>query len=67
MTLPEITESLRVERHRKRLMQKEVAYAVDTTQAAISMWELRLCDPTAANLVAWASALGFDIKLEPRK
>jgi transcriptional regulator with XRE-family HTH domain len=67
MTLP-IIQELRRERRQQGLSQEALANLIGrTTQYKIYYWETGKHDPGISGFIAWAGALGYEVKLVRRQ
>lgn len=58
-----IVEELRMERHRQRLTQRELAARIGYDKSSIGHAEVTYHSPTIDFLSDWAAGLGFEIHL----
>jgi transcriptional regulator with XRE-family HTH domain len=63
MPVDPLVDELRLERHRRRLTQREVAALIPAGQADLSKWETGATTPTIDSVRQWAAAFGFDVTL----
>lgn len=63
MAAHSLCESLRIERYRQRLSQRELATKIGTDHVVVHSWESGKQTPILTNFCAWANALGYNLEL----
>ena len=57
---------LRARRRELKLTSYALARRIGITHSYISVWEFGRQSPTVGNFIAWANALGLEVRLTPR-